>query len=168
MTHWHRNRLEGEGGGRERKRSVISNDGCFGILREVVIFVLRNEIGETCYCIIISFFFFFFFQNFSKKNFLLGGNYWRFRGEIIFYLYLFFLSQNIVGRESKRRIFFFFLKVCKMFKEFFVVSFSSLLEGRKLGVLFLSCKIVGGKLLVSFLAKYLRKISSSSVVEIVH
>lgn len=128
------NGRRGGEGERKKKRYL---ERCFGILREVVIFVLRNDLGETCYRIIISFssLFSFFLPEFFEEESSLGETIDDSRRD---YFFFFFFS--------------FFSLLCKMFKEFFfVVSLSSLLEGRKLGVLFLSCKIVGGKLLVCFL-----------------
>lgn len=65
------NGRRGGEGERKKKRYL---ERCFGILREVVIFVLRNDLGETCYRIIISFssLFSFFLPEFFEEESSLG------------------------------------------------------------------------------------------------
>lgn len=97
------NGRRGGEGERKKKRYL---ERCFGILREVVIFVLRNDLGETCYRIIISFssLFSFFLPEFFEEESSLGETIDDSRRNYFFFF--FFFS--------------FFSLLCKMFKEFFL------------------------------------------------
>lgn len=91
------NGRRGGEGERKKKRYL---ERCFGILREVVIFVLRNDLGETCYRIIISFssLFSFFLPEFFEEESSLEETIDDSKRDYFFFLLLllfFFALQNV-------------------------------------------------------------------------